>query len=270
MRDARGRDARRRGRAAVRRPPPTAQILIRLPQTETAEQGTSLEQGVAAGRSRRCRRPGLPKFEIVSRDLVGPVDRRRPAAHAASTPRWPRCSAITIYIGVPLPVLASRIGAIAATLPRRARDAGVPDVLRLRPVAERRGRHPDDHRLLGERHRSSSSTACARTCARCGASRSNSVVNTSVNQTLRAPSSPPAPRSCRCWRCTSSAARCCAASRSRCSSASSAAPTPRCSSPRPSPSSSSQKPAGRPRPAARRPSGAGRAASTQGRARRSP
>ena len=44
------------------------------------------------------------------------------------------------------------VGAMAASIPRRARHAGVPDVLRLRAVAERRRRHPDDHRLLGERH----------------------------------------------------------------------------------------------------------------------
>jgi preprotein translocase subunit SecF len=52
--------------------PSKRQVLIRLAQVETAEQGTSLEEG-----SRQVamvlQSAGLPKFEIISRDLVGAV-----------------------------------------------------------------------------------------------------------------------------------------------------------------------------------------------------
>jgi len=48
------------------------QIMIRLPQTGTAEQGINLEQG-----SRQIEdaltKAGLPKFQILVRDIVGPV-----------------------------------------------------------------------------------------------------------------------------------------------------------------------------------------------------
>ena len=88
------------------------QIMIRLPLDETAEQGTSLEEG-----SRRVeealQKAGLPKFEILVRDLVGPVigaDLQRKGIYATLA----SIIAITIYIAVRFrPSFA--IGAIAAT-----------------------------------------------------------------------------------------------------------------------------------------------------------
>src|SRR5512147_790393 len=48
------------------------QIMIRLPQTNTAEQGISLEQGSKQIED-ALTKAGLPKFQIVLRDIVGPV-----------------------------------------------------------------------------------------------------------------------------------------------------------------------------------------------------
>jgi preprotein translocase subunit SecF len=52
--------------------PADREILIKLPQTQTAEQGTNLEEG-----SRRVvetlQKAGLPKFEVRSTEIVGPV-----------------------------------------------------------------------------------------------------------------------------------------------------------------------------------------------------
>ena len=48
------------------------QIMIRLPQTGTAEQGTSLEQG-SRQIEEALQKAGLPKFELLTRDIVGPV-----------------------------------------------------------------------------------------------------------------------------------------------------------------------------------------------------
>ena len=92
--------------------PADRQILIRLPQTASAEQGTSLEQG-ALQVQQALQSAGLPKFEIISRDIVGPVigadlQRRGIWATLASM------AAITIYIGLRFrPTFA--IGAIVAT-----------------------------------------------------------------------------------------------------------------------------------------------------------
>ena len=88
------------------------QIMIRLPLDEAAEQGTSLEEG-----SRRVeealQKAGLPKFQILVRDLVGPVigaDLQRKGIYATLA----SIIAITIYIAVRFrPSFA--IGAIAAT-----------------------------------------------------------------------------------------------------------------------------------------------------------
>jgi preprotein translocase subunit SecF len=52
--------------------PSKRQVLIRLTQVETAEQGTSLEEG-ARQVTAALQTAGLPKFEIISRDLVGAV-----------------------------------------------------------------------------------------------------------------------------------------------------------------------------------------------------
>ena len=92
--------------------PGDRQILIRLPQVVTAEQGTSLEQG-SLQVQQALQAAGLPKFEIIRRDIVGPVigadlQRRGIWATLASM------AAITIYIGVRFrPTFA--IGAIVAT-----------------------------------------------------------------------------------------------------------------------------------------------------------
>ena len=87
--------------------------LIRLPQTTTVEQGASLEQGseqiLAA-----LRTAGLPSFEVVSRELVGPVigaDLQRRGIYATLT----SILAITIYIGFRFR-FSFAVGAIVATL----------------------------------------------------------------------------------------------------------------------------------------------------------
>jgi len=48
------------------------EILIKLPQTKDAEQGTSLEQG-ARQVVEALQKAGLPKFEVISTEIVGPV-----------------------------------------------------------------------------------------------------------------------------------------------------------------------------------------------------
>ena len=89
------------------------QIMIRLPLDESAEQGTSLEQG-ARRVEEALQKAGLPKFEILVRDLVGPVigaDLQRKGLYATLA----SLIAITIYIAVRFrPSFA--VGAIAATL----------------------------------------------------------------------------------------------------------------------------------------------------------
>ena len=88
------------------------QIMIRLPQTGTAEQGINLEQG-----SRQIEdaltKAGLPKFQNLVRDIVGPVigaDLQQKGIYATLA----SILAITIYIAVRFrPSFA--IGAIAAT-----------------------------------------------------------------------------------------------------------------------------------------------------------
>jgi preprotein translocase subunit SecF len=87
-------------------------VMIRLPQTAAVEQGTSLEQG-----SRQIEdalsKAGLPKFQLLTRDIVGPVigaDLQRKGIYATLA----SIIAITIYIAVRFrPSFA--IGAIAAT-----------------------------------------------------------------------------------------------------------------------------------------------------------
>ena len=88
------------------------QIMIRLPQTNTAEQGSSLEQG-SRQIEEAITKAGLPKFQIVLRDIVGPVigaDLQRKGIYATLA----SIIAITIYIALRFrPSFA--IGAIAAT-----------------------------------------------------------------------------------------------------------------------------------------------------------
>jgi preprotein translocase subunit SecF len=88
------------------------QIMIRLPQTAATEQGTSLEQG-SRQIEEALQKAGLPKFQLLTRDIVGPVicadlQRKGVLATLASI------LAITAYIAVRFrPSFA--VGAIVAT-----------------------------------------------------------------------------------------------------------------------------------------------------------
>jgi preprotein translocase subunit SecF len=88
------------------------QIMIRLPQTGGAEQGISLEQG-SRQVEESLEKAGLPKFQVLVRDIVGPVigaDLQKKGIYATLA----SILAITIYIAVRFrPSFA--IGAIAAT-----------------------------------------------------------------------------------------------------------------------------------------------------------
>ena len=88
------------------------QIMIRLPQVESAEQGTSLEQG-SRQIEEALQKAGLPKFELLNRDIVGPVigaDLQRKGIYATLA----SILAITAYIAVRFrPSFA--VGAIVAT-----------------------------------------------------------------------------------------------------------------------------------------------------------
>jgi preprotein translocase subunit SecF len=92
--------------------PGDRQILIRLPQTEQVEQGASLEQGALQIRQ-GLEKAGLPKFEVVSTEVVGPVigaDLQRRGIYATLA----SILAITIYIGFRFR-FSFAVGAIAAT-----------------------------------------------------------------------------------------------------------------------------------------------------------
>ena len=52
--------------------PGEGQWLIRLPQVQTSEQGTSLEQG-SQQIMQSLQQAGLPSFEVISTEIVGPV-----------------------------------------------------------------------------------------------------------------------------------------------------------------------------------------------------
>jgi preprotein translocase subunit SecF len=93
--------------------PSAAEWLIRLPLEEGQEQGTSLEQS-SLRVEELLRTSGLPKFEIVSRELVGPVigeDLQRRGLYATIA----SILAITVYIGFRFRFTFA-VGAIAATL----------------------------------------------------------------------------------------------------------------------------------------------------------
>ena len=88
------------------------EIMIRLPLDESAEQGASLEQG-SRQVEEALQKAGLPKFEVVLRDIVGPVigaDLQRKGLYATLA----SIIAITLYIALRFrPSFA--VGAIAAT-----------------------------------------------------------------------------------------------------------------------------------------------------------
>ena len=86
--------------------------LIRLPMVQGAEEGASLEQASLQVEN-LLRSSGLPKFEISSRELVGPVigqDLQRRGIYATLA----SILAITIYIGFRFR-FSFAVGAIAAT-----------------------------------------------------------------------------------------------------------------------------------------------------------
>lgn len=92
--------------------PADRQVMIRLPQAEGVEQGASLEQG-SRQIEQALRQAGLPKFDVVKRELVGPVigqDLQRRGIYATLT----SILAITIYIGWRFR-FSFAVGAIAAT-----------------------------------------------------------------------------------------------------------------------------------------------------------
>src|SRR5688572_5512463 len=92
--------------------PDEGQWLIRLPQVQATEQGSSLEQG-SQQIVQLLQKAGLPSFEVISTEIVGPVigaelQRRGIYATLASI------LAITIYIAVRFR-FSFAVGAIAAT-----------------------------------------------------------------------------------------------------------------------------------------------------------
>jgi preprotein translocase subunit SecF len=95
------------GEAAERR------MLIRLPQTEGAVEGNSLEQA-STGVEQALAKAGLPKFTIVNRELVSAVigrDLQLRGIYATLA----SLLAITIYIGIRFR-FSFAVGAIVATL----------------------------------------------------------------------------------------------------------------------------------------------------------
>src|SRR5688500_4913999 len=87
--------------------------LIRLPMAQGAEEGASLEQA-SLQVEKLLTGAGLPKFEVASRELVGPVigqDLQRRGIYATIA----SILAITVYIGFRFR-FSFAVGAIAATL----------------------------------------------------------------------------------------------------------------------------------------------------------
>jgi preprotein translocase subunit SecF len=92
--------------------PSEREHLIRLPMQEGAEQGANLEEG-SQRIEQLLRDAGLPAFEVVSRELVGPVigeDLQRRGIYATLA----SILAITVYIAFRFR-FSFAVGAIAAT-----------------------------------------------------------------------------------------------------------------------------------------------------------
>jgi preprotein translocase subunit SecF len=92
--------------------PADHQVLIRLAEAGTSEQGQGLEQ-TSRQVEESLKKAGLPPFTIVARDLVGPTvgrDLQRRGIYATLL----SLAAITIYIGVRFR-FSFAVGAIAAT-----------------------------------------------------------------------------------------------------------------------------------------------------------
>ncbi len=89
------------------------EVLVRLPQAQQTEQGTSLEQG-ARQVLEAVRAANLGQFEVISTEIVGPVigkDLQRKGIYATLASIF----GITLYIAFRFR-LSFAIGAIAATL----------------------------------------------------------------------------------------------------------------------------------------------------------
>ena len=92
--------------------PGDGQWLIRLPQVQTTEQGTSLEQG-SQQIVQLLQKAGLPSFEVISTEIVGPVigaDLQQRGIYATLA----SIAAITAYIAIRFR-FSFAVGAIAAT-----------------------------------------------------------------------------------------------------------------------------------------------------------
>ncbi|OFW02401.1 MAG: protein-export membrane protein SecF [Acidobacteria bacterium RIFCSPLOWO2_02_FULL_68_18] len=92
--------------------PEDREWLIRLPQTQVAEQGASLEEG-AQRITEALQKAGLPSFEVINREIVGPVigaDLQQRGIYATLA----SLAAITVYIAVRFRFTFA-VGAIAAT-----------------------------------------------------------------------------------------------------------------------------------------------------------
>ena len=130
--------------------PADNEILIRLPlragQPSRARASRRTRKQVESA----LRAANIGNFTLVNREIVGPIDRRGPAAQghlgdATRARRHPRLHR------APVPAVVRR-RRHRRDVARHAGDARVPDLVRLRAVAERHRRDPHDHRLFGERH----------------------------------------------------------------------------------------------------------------------
>ncbi|MGI8671929.1 MAG: protein translocase subunit SecF [Luteitalea sp.] len=93
--------------------PAAHEVLVRLPQSQQSEQGTSLEQG-ARQVVETLRTASLGQFEVISTEIVGPVigdDLQRKGLYATLASIF----GITLYIAFRFR-MSFAVGAIAATL----------------------------------------------------------------------------------------------------------------------------------------------------------
>ena len=187
----RGGAAVRRSRAAPDHDPAAAGRGERAGHRASSRSSQQVEQAL--------QKAGLPKFTDRSARHRRPVDRRRSAAARASTPRCLSLLGITIYIGFRFR-FSFAVGAIAATfhdvLVTLAFLVFFKYELSLNVVAAIltiTGYSVNDTIVIFDRVRENLRSMRREPLEQ--------VVNISVNQTLAAPSSPRAPRSCRCWRC---------------------------------------------------------------------
>ena len=207
MREALDRDPRREGRAELRRPGRHARSSSACRRLAHGRAAPASSRTPAAS-SRRCSAAGLPKFEILSQEIVGPVIGRdlQLQGHLATLAS---IVGITIYIALRFrPSFA--IGAIVATLHDVlvtlaflaffGYDLSLNIVAAILTIT---GYSVNDTIVIFDRVRENMRTHAPRP-AREGRQHGAST------RRWAAPSSRPARRSCRCWRSSSSAARCCA------------------------------------------------------------